>query len=181
MQFSQVQDLFGNYKIGMKKERKNKDMLTPVEIRKFKAVLLAKRAEILGDIINMEGETLRRQISDLSRLPIHMADMGSDNYEIENTLGLVESERKLLSEIDAALQRIEDGTYGICEGSGQPILKERLEAIPWTKYCAAHASLLEKGLVRRKESFDGLNYDDETDDKQDENSEKTAGEQDSYE
>jgi len=147
----------------MEKERKNKDMLTPVEIRKFKAILLAKRAEILGDVLSMEGETLRRQRSDLSRLPIHMADLGTDNYEIENTLGLVESERKLLSEIDAALQRIEDGTYGICEGTGQPILKGRLEAIPWTRYCAPYASLLEKGFFNKGYSFEESDHNGQAD------------------
>jgi RNA polymerase-binding protein DksA len=154
--------------IAMKGKRKNKDIMTLAEIRKFKAILLVKRSEILGDITSMEAQSLRRQISDLSRLPIHMADLGTDNYEIENTLGLMDSERKLIVEIDDALDRIENGTYGICEGTGQPIPKERLEAMPWARYCAAYASLLEGGFIEKKYSLDESDYNDETDNKQDE-------------
>jgi DnaK suppressor protein len=154
--------------IAMKGKRKNKDIMTLAEIRKFKAILLVKRSEILGDITSMEAQSLRRQISDLSRLPIHMADLGTDNYEVENALGLMDSERKLIVEIDDALDRIENGTYGICEGTGQPIPKERLEAIPWTRYCATYASLLERGFIEKKYSFDESDYNDETGNKQDE-------------
>jgi DnaK suppressor protein len=106
----------------------------------------------LGDITSMEAESLLRQISDLSRLPTNLADLGTDNYEMENTIGLMDSERKLLGEIDGALNRIEDGTYGICQGSGKPIPKDRLEAIPWAKYCVEYASLLERGLIRKEDS-----------------------------
>ena len=132
----------------MEKKKANNNKLTPSEIRKFKSLLLAKRNEILGNVASMEDETLHRQRSDLSNMPIHMADVGSDNYEIENTLGLMDSERKLLREIDEALDRIEEGTYGTCEGSGKLIPKARLEAIPWAKYCVEHANMLEKGLIR---------------------------------
>ena len=132
----------------MEEKNKNTNKLSPAEISKFKTLLLAKRSEILGNVLSMEDETLRRQRSDLSNMPIHMADAGSDNYEIENTLGLMDSERKLLREIDEALDRIEEGTYGTCEGSGKLIPKARLEAIPWAKYCVEHANMLEKGLIR---------------------------------
>lgn len=152
----------------MEEERKSKTSLMPAEIQKFKAILLAKRNEVLGNMTCMEAETLHRQLSNLSNLPIHMADVGSDNYEIENTLGLIDSERKLISEIDAALERIEDETYGICEGSGKPIPKTRLEAIPWARYCVEYATLLEKGLVQREKSFDSTSYDYKTDNEEDE-------------
>ena len=121
--------------------------LTQAEIGKFKDLLLAKRNELLGNVSSMETEALRRERSDLSRLPIHMADIGTDYYNQEFTLGLMDSERKLIAEIDDALDRIEDGTYGICEGTGKPIPKPRLEAIPWARYCVEYAGLLEKGLV----------------------------------
>ncbi len=78
-------------------------------------------------------------------MPIHMADIGSDNFEQEFALGLMDSERKMVHEIDDALQRIEDGTYGICEATGKPIPKARLEAQPWARYCVEHARTLEKG------------------------------------
>ena len=75
--------------------------------------------------------------------------MGTDNYEQEFTLGLVEKDRNLLREINQALAKIQNGTYGICEGTGKPISKVRLEAQPWAKYSVEYARLLERGLVRR--------------------------------
>lgn len=98
----------------------------------------------------MESEALYRDRTDLSNMPFHMADVASDNYEIENTLGLMDSERKILAEIDDALIRLEDGKYGVCEGTGEFIPKKRLQAIPWARYCINCATLLEKGLLPEK-------------------------------
>jgi RNA polymerase-binding protein DksA len=142
----------------MAKGRKNKAGLTPDEIEKFRALLLEKRSEILDSVVHMEDETLRKQRSDLSNMPIHMADVGSDTFEMENTLGLMDSERKLLKEIDDALDRIENGTYGICEGAGGPIAKVRLKAIPWARYCVKCASLSEKGLLVGEEHSEEQDY-----------------------
>ena len=111
----------------------------------------------------MEGGALRRQISDLSNLSTHMADIGTDNYDWDFTLGLVDSERKLVMEIESALDRIEDGKYGICEGSGKPIPKARLKAIPWARFCVEYAQLLEKGLVRKEHDSDESDRDSQTD------------------
>lgn len=143
----------------MAKKETNRSKLTPAEIKEFKDLLLAKRNEILDNVTSMEDETLRKQRSDLSNMPIHMADIGTDNFDQEFTLGLMDSERKLMKEIDDALQRIEDGTYGICEGSDKPIPKARLEAIPWARYCVEYASLLEKGLISEEDSSGGTHYD----------------------
>jgi len=150
----------------MKKKKPDNNKLTSAEIEKFKAILLAKRTEILGNVTSMEIEALRRESSDLSKLPIHMADLGTDTFDQELTLGLMEGERKLLIEINDALGRIEDDTFGICEGSGKPIPKARLEAIPWAKYSVEYAGMLEKGLIRDDSSTDAsYNYgDDEEDD-----------------
>jgi len=84
----------------------------------------------------------------LSSLPTHMADVGTDNFEHEFTLGLLESEQALLREIDEQLVRIEEKTYGICMGTGQPIPKARLRAKPWAKYTVEFTRMLEKGLAR---------------------------------
>lgn len=121
-------------------------------------MLLAKQREILGNVMSMENETLRRARTDLSNLPYHMADLGSDNFELENTLGLVDSERRILEEIEDALIRIDDGTYGICEGNGEPIPKARLEAIPWARYCVKCASLAEMGLLGGEDIYDDSDY-----------------------
>ena len=153
------------------KEKKNtkgkgKNKLTAAEIENFKAMLLEKRNEILGNVRHMEDETLRKSRSELSSMPIHMADMGSDNYELENMLGLMDSERRIVREIDDALHRIEEGTYGICEGNNEPIPKARLNAIPWARYCVTCASQMEKGMSKRQETTSDANYygrlDDET-------------------
>jgi RNA polymerase-binding transcription factor DksA len=142
---------------------KKNNRLTQKDIQELKGSLLARRRELLGDVVSMESGVLRKERSDLSNLPIHMADAGTDSYEIENTLGLVESERRLIADIDDALERIEIGTYGICEGSGKPIPKARLRAIPWARYCVEHARLLEKGLVSKKDSFIELIFNEEQD------------------
>jgi DnaK suppressor protein len=75
--------------------------------------------------------------------------MGTDNYEQEFTLGLMEKDRVLLREINNALAKIQSGTYGICEGTGNPIGRPRLEAQPWAKYSIEYARGLEKGAIRR--------------------------------
>ena len=131
----------------MAKSGTNGQELSPAEMRKLTAMLLAKRNEILGNMTEMESEALRRDRTDLSNVPFHMADAGSDNYEIDNTLGLMDSERRILLEIDAALGRIESGKYGICRGGGERIPKKRLTAIPWARYCVDCATLAEKGLL----------------------------------
>jgi len=132
--------------------------LTADELPRFKKMLLAKQRKVLGNVMSMENETLRRARTDLSNLPYHMADLGSDNFELENTLGLVDSERRILEEIEDALIRIDDGTYGICEGNGEPIPKARLEAIPWARYCVKCASLAEMGLLGGEDIYDDSDY-----------------------
>ena len=138
----------------MRKRRLNKSSLTPADMKKFKAALLAKRNEILSNVVSMENETLRRERGDLLNMPTDLADMAAENDDLENVLGLMQSERKILAEIDYALRCIEDGTYGICEGNGEQIPHERLEAIPWTRYCVGCAELLEKGLLAGKDNDD---------------------------
>ena len=160
----------------MAKEKTNKSGLTPTEIREFKALLLEKLEEILDNVVCMEEEALRKPRTDLSNLPFHMADVGTDTFELENTLGLVDKERKLLLEIVDALGRIEKDTYGICEGNNEAIPKERLEAIPWARYCVACASLSEKGLLDREEYFDELDYNGQTSEERDNDFDNPASE-----
>jgi len=116
--------------------RKVKIDLTRKDLTRFHRLLLEKRAIILGDVQTMETDARgKNDGGNLSNMPVHMADIGSDNYEQEFTLGLVESERRLLREIDEALERIRDGIYGVCLERGVPIRRARLEAKPWAKYC----------------------------------------------
>lgn len=135
--------------------RTKKVRLTAADIGRFKQLLLEKRRDIVNSVNEMEDETLKKSrldaTGDLSSMPIHMADIGTDNYEQEFALGLMDSERKLLKEIDDALEHIEQGTYGICEGTGEKIPKARLEARPWARYCVEYARKLEQGLVTEQQ------------------------------
>lgn len=151
----------------METNNTNIKKLTPAEIKKFKAMLLTKLTEILGNVTIMEAEAFHRDRSDLSSLPFHMVDLGTDSSEIDNIIGLVDSERKILVEIDNALSRIEDGTYGICEVGGEPIPKQRLKAIPWARFCVACASLLEKGILKKGDTFNKYDYASGIDDEED--------------
>jgi RNA polymerase-binding protein DksA len=133
-----------------------KSPLSKAELDEFHQMLMDKRRAILGDMTGMEAETVRSnrqdRSGDLSNIPIHPADVGTDNFEQEFTLGLLESERTLLREIDEALERIKAVTYGVCQGTGKPIDKARLRARPWTKYCIEYARLIEKGLAPRQDA-----------------------------
>jgi len=132
------------------KPRKNQAGLNARDLEHFRELLLDKRRELVGDMSQMEREALRSASgTNLSNLPLHMADMGTDNYEQEFTLGLVEKERVLLREINQALAKIQDGTYGICEGTGKPISKARLEAQPWARHSIEYARQREGGFIRR--------------------------------
>ena len=135
--------------------RKKKRRFSAADAKHFRELLLQKRREILKNVTEFEDEALRKSrldaSGDLSCMPIHMADLGTDNYEQEFSLGLMDSERKLLREIDNALGRIEDKTYGICQGTGKPISRARLEAQPWARYCVEYARMLEQGLVEEQE------------------------------
>jgi len=121
------------------------------DLKRFREMLLQKRRQIFQNVFEIEGEALKKSrldaSGDLSSMPIHMADLGTDNYEQEFALGLMDSERRLITEIDEALQRIEAGTYGICLGTGKPIPRARLEAQPWARYCVEYARMVEEGLV----------------------------------
>ena len=130
-------------------KKSSKRSLGVTDRESFKSVLLLKRREILHNVFEIEGETLKKSrldaAGDLSSMPIHMADIGTDNYEQEFALDLMDGERKILLEIDEALERLEEGTYGICEGTGRPIPKARLKAQPWARYCVEYAKMVEEG------------------------------------
>ena len=122
---------------------------TKAELKEYKERLLGLRARLRGDVSQMADSALKKHRSegngDLSSMPIHMADLGSDNFEQEFTLSLMETEEGTLGDIEAALERVEDGTYGVCEECGVKIPKKRLNAIPYASMCVKCASLSEHG------------------------------------
>ncbi len=116
-----------------KTKRVRRSPVKPEQLEEFRLILMQKRSEVLGDVTEMENEALGGRSGALSSFPQHLADQGSDEYDQSLALGLAASQRKLLAEIDAALDRIENGTYGICESLGIPISRQRLEAQPWAR------------------------------------------------
>ncbi len=112
-----------------------KGKLPKKELDRYKAILIRKRQELVGDVANMEDEALRQSGSgSLSHTPQHMAEQGTDVFDQSLSLDLAQVDRNLIREIDEALKRIEDGTYGFCELTGKPIKPERLEELPWTRF-----------------------------------------------
>jgi DnaK suppressor protein len=124
--------------------------LSKQDLQYFRNLLLEKRREIIGDVGSMESEAFKGD-SNLSNMPIHMADVGTDNFEQEFTLGLIESERQILRDIQEALVRVDNGTYGICLGTGKAIPRVRLEAVPWAKYTIEYSRLLDSGKIGQDE------------------------------
>lgn len=119
------------------------------ELDQFRAILLRKRAEVAGDIHTMESEALKGESGSLSNLPQHMAEQGSETYEQTLALDLVAADRRLVKEIDDALKRINEGTYGLCELTGKPIKAERLQELPWARYSIEAARELERRSIRQ--------------------------------
>ena len=123
-----------------------KTKLSKKDLSHFRTQLLLKRAELVGDLSTMEAQALRAGGGNPSHMPIHMADVGTDTYDQDFMLGLAEAERHRLREIDEALQRIDDRTYGVCQMTSKPIPKARLNAKPWAKYSIEAAREIERGL-----------------------------------
>jgi len=124
--------------------RSRKSYLKKPEMRVYKERLLALRARLRGDVNGLVEAALKEANGSGSAMPIHMADLGSDNFEQEFTLSLMENEEGTLEKIEAALERIEEGVYGTCDECTGRIPKTRLNAIPHTPYCVKCASELER-------------------------------------
>ena len=128
----------------MGNSRSGKGAYSAEEAKPYAEQLRTLRARLVGDANYLADSALIRTRSeaagDLSSMPIHMADIGSDNYEQEFSLNLLETEQATLAEINSALARISRGEYGACVECGQRIKKTRLNAIPYTHYCIDCAS-----------------------------------------
>jgi DnaK suppressor protein len=130
------------------KSKKVKKVFSKKELDDYKEKLLNLKEDVLDQIREISKETLMKSqkdmSGDISGYSLHLADVASDNYERDFNLNLVSSERKILLEIEEALHRIKDGTYGICQMSGKSITKSRLNAIPYAKYSKKCQEQLEK-------------------------------------
>jgi RNA polymerase-binding transcription factor DksA len=113
--------------------------MTQAEFERYEQRLLALGQRLTGDVSGLTDEAFRKTggeaSGNLSNTPLHLADLGTDNFEQEITLSLLETEGRQLEEIAAALERIRQGTYGRCQECRKEIPRERLDAIPYTRYC----------------------------------------------
>ena len=123
--------------------------MNKAELKAHRQLLLVMRDRLTGDVSHLANEALRKSDGEaggnLSHMPIHMADLGTDNFEQENTLSLLANEENMLAEITAALDRIQQGTFGRCEECHKEIPRARLEALPYARHCVECARKLEQG------------------------------------
>lgn len=128
-----------------------KTNLNETELAYFEALIIRKREEARNELeylLNSLEEQRSSEGDDASSIDHHMSDVGSIEESMDLTNRLIERNRKFIKELDRALIRIENGTYGICRATGQPIEKERLEFAPHTRYSiAAKNSGLDKRAV----------------------------------
>ena len=123
--------------------RRTKTPLTKTQLEHYRHILLLKRADLLGDVRHLEDDMLRSE-SGSSGSSQNLDEQGSENYEQSLNLNLAASDRKMINEINDALKRIVDRTYGLCEATHEPIKKARLDEIPWARYTIQAARELDR-------------------------------------
>jgi DnaK suppressor protein len=118
------------------------------ELERFKAKLLTEKNKVLEEMTDLQQNNLKQSISDAagenSRYSFHLGDVASLSYGREFSMGLAERQQKYLEEIDEALERINEGTYGVCKVTGELISAERLEEVPVAKYSVKGKEILER-------------------------------------
>lgn len=108
--------------------------LSERELDRYHGMLLKARTELVGRVEITEKEALKSNDGNLSTMPLHMADIGTDTFEQSFALEFAQQDRELVREVDDALGRVKDRTFGVCMQTGKPIPKGRLDAKPWARY-----------------------------------------------
>ncbi|RKY31443.1 MAG: TraR/DksA family transcriptional regulator [Candidatus Omnitrophota bacterium] len=105
----------------------------------FQKLILKMKEEILDGIKHISEDILKKSqkdaAGDISGYTYHMADVATDTYDREFSLGLASNDRKMMYELEDALKRIEEGTFGTCEDCKNTISKSRLKAVPYARLC----------------------------------------------
>jgi DnaK suppressor protein len=113
------------------------------DLETYRETLLALRERLKGDVSHLTNEALHSTGGEtsggLSNAPLHPADLGTDNFDQEFTLGLMQNQAQALKEIDDALERVRRGTFGRCEECAAAIPRGRLQALPYARHCVACA------------------------------------------
>ncbi len=112
--------------------------MTKQQLKQFRQALLRERAKYAGEIraiVKEASKSPRDASGDLSSYTIHMADMSADTYQRELSMNLASTEQEVLYQIDDALKRLEEGSYGVCQECSKPVSLSRLKAVPYTPMC----------------------------------------------
>ncbi|SRR5579875_475654 len=113
--------------------------MTNKEQKKYQQRLLEMATRLKNNEEGVANDALRQVSGDvsgnLSNVPMHMADLGTDTFEQEMSASLMTNTRQMQTEVAAALDRMEKGTFGKCEQCGRDISEGRLDALPYTRYC----------------------------------------------
>ena len=109
------------------------------DLKAFKELLMKKKAELAKGIEHIANDALktsqREAAGDLSAYSLHMADMATDNYDREFSLGLATNDQKLIHRIEAALEKVQEKTFGLCDLCAKKISKVRLKVVPYAELC----------------------------------------------
>ena len=136
--------ILGNPSVKLKK---NGEVKIKPQWAKFYHRLLELRDQLRRQMLGLAKESAQ----EMAGYSLHMADSGTDNFDRDFALSLLSSDQDAVYEIEEALKRIEKNTYGICELTGKPIPRKRLEAIPWTRFTVeAQAQLEREGALRQR-------------------------------
>ena len=119
--------------------------MTKADLERYQTILQAARTRMTGDVSHLTDEAMRVRGAEGGGLSptSDLADQGSESYELESTLSLLKNQEQTLEEIDAALERIRQSTFGRCEECGEAIARPRLQALPYTRHCVDCARKLE--------------------------------------
>lgn len=169
-------DILGFNPVEAPSLEKHREKEIPRKWKKYYNMLVDLRKRHSMGAESISGEVLKRSAKedsgDLSSYGQHLADAGSESFERDMAYNLLSNEKEMIAEIDAAIERIRNGTYGICEVTGELIPESRLEAIPFTR-CTKLGQEIKEAENRKMKSVQRSIYDmsegqsDPTDDEED--------------
>ena len=125
--------------------------LTKEQMKQFRQLLITERAKLVSEIKSIAQDTStspREASGDLSAYTVHMADMAADTYERELSMNIVSSEQEILYQVDDALKRLDEGSFGVCQQCSQPISMSRLKAVPYASLCISCQRVKEQKTKR---------------------------------
>ena len=155
-------DILGFNPVETPSLEKHREKEIPRKWKKYYNMLVELRKRHSRGAESISEEVLKRSAKedsgDLSSYGQHLADAGSESFELDMAYNLLSNEKEMIAEIDAAIERIRNGTYGVCEVTGEPIPESRLEAIPFTR-CTKRGQEIKEAENKKIKSVQRSIYD----------------------